>query len=80
MMKHHLVPKAKGGRETLDCCRDCHKAIHLHFTNAALARHYHTVERLLEVERYSKMVAYIAKQNPFRKVTMRRPKKRDRVQ
>ena len=75
-MKHHPVPKAKGGKTKMDSCRDCHKAIHLFFSNTELARTYHTVVTLMSDEPFAKMIAYIAKQDPARKVRMRRMKRR----
>ena len=38
MQWHHPVPKSKKGRQTVPVHPICHKAIHLHFTNAELAR------------------------------------------
>ena len=35
---HHLVPRAKKGRETVAVHPICHKAIHASFNNAQLAR------------------------------------------
>lgn len=38
VQRHHPVPKAKGGRETVPLHPICHRAIHANFTNAQLAR------------------------------------------
>ncbi|MBX7482508.1 HNH endonuclease [Qipengyuania qiaonensis] len=38
VQQHHLVPKAKKGRETVPVHPICHRAIHANFTNAELAR------------------------------------------
>ncbi len=35
---HHVVPKAKKGRETVKVHPICHRTIHAHFTNAQLVR------------------------------------------
>jgi 5-methylcytosine-specific restriction endonuclease McrA len=35
---HHLVPKARGGRDTVAVHPICHRAVHANFTNAELAR------------------------------------------
>ena len=35
---HHLVPRAKKGRETVAVHPICHKAIHANFNNTQLAR------------------------------------------
>jgi len=74
LMKHHLVPKTFGGKVQLVCCRDCHKAIHALFPHKELKRYYHTVERLMENERFRTMIAWIAKQDPSRKVKIERPR------
>lgn len=44
---HHLVPKSKGGRDTVDLHRICHRQIHAVLTETELARHYRSVELLL---------------------------------
>lgn len=67
---HHLVPKSRGGRVTLAICNDCHKAIHAIFSNKELAATYHTVEALLAHETMARMVAFIARQDPSRRVRM----------
>jgi hypothetical protein len=74
LMKHHLVPKSLGGKVQLVCCRDCHKAAHAFISNKEMKRYYHTVERLLEHKGFRNMVAWIAKQDPARKVKIERPK------
>lgn len=74
LMRHHLVPKSLGGKEQLDCCRDCHKSIHAFIPHKELKRYYHTVERLMEHEGFRKAVAWIAKQDPTRKVKIERPR------
>lgn len=45
---HHLVPKSKGGRHTEFLHRICHRQIHALLTETELARHYATVEALLQ--------------------------------
>ena len=71
--KHHLVPKSKGGKETLSSCRDCHAAIHACFSHKELEREYNTREKLLTRETFRKMVAFIRKQDPGGKVRIDRP-------
>lgn len=44
--KHHLVPKAKRGKDTVVVCNECHKQIHSLFTNKELANQYNTIELL----------------------------------
>jgi hypothetical protein len=70
------VPKSRGGRVTETICRDCHRAIHVLFTNKELERTYDTVEALLAHAELAKMVRYIAKQDGH--VSMPRSRKRRR--
>lgn len=35
-MKHHIIPKSKGGKGTIDCCSDCGEQLHMLFTNKEL--------------------------------------------
>jgi len=72
--KHHLVPKCRGGKITVDCCRDCHKAIHTCFSNKELERSFHTTEALQGNERFRKMIRFISKQDPLGKVKFDRPR------
>ena len=57
--RHHLVPKLKGGRETLAMHRMCHRQIHMLFSEAELARRYSTIEALLEHEDVRAFVEWI---------------------
>jgi hypothetical protein len=75
---HHLVPKSRGGKETLAICRDCHRAVHAVFSNKELEQRYHTVDSLLAHEEFRKMIEFIARQDPGGKVRMRRPRGRGR--
>jgi len=78
-MDHHLIPKCYGGSKKEPLCRDCHRAIHAVLTNKQLRDDYHTVEALLSYEPLRRMIKFISKQDPTRKVTMRfsndRPRK-----
>ena len=58
--KHHLVPKSQKGKETINLHLVCHRQIHALFSEKELARHYHTIERLLEHEDMAKFVRWIA--------------------
>ena len=59
---HHLVPRSRGGTETLAICLDCHRAIHATFTNKELERELATVEALLAHEGFATLVRFIARQ------------------
>lgn len=56
---HHLVPKSKGGRDTVDLHRICHRQIHAVLTETELARGYHSVEQLLGHPALQSFVAWV---------------------
>jgi hypothetical protein len=43
---HHLVPKSRGGVDTVFLHRACHKQVHALFTETELARYYSTTQAL----------------------------------
>jgi 5-methylcytosine-specific restriction endonuclease McrA len=43
---HHLVPKSRGGVQTVNLHRICHRQIHALLTEVELERHYSSIERL----------------------------------
>lgn len=61
---HHLIPKSRGGQETLPICLDCHKSIHAFFTNKELEDKFNTVENLLGDEKFAKHIKWLSKQDP----------------
>lgn len=71
---HHMVPRSRGGRTTTTLCRDCHAAVHAHFTNKELEAQFNSVEALLGDERFRRTIAFIKRQDPRRKTKTRRPK------
>lgn len=79
-MDHHLVPKSRGGKgeHKIDTCRDCHKAAHVLFSNKELEQKYNTPKKLMSNQKFRAMVAFIAKQDPARKVRMLRTRERRR--
>lgn len=74
LKRHHMVPKSRGGTETVDSCLDCHRAIHAFFPLKELARKYNTVQALMRDQRFRQMVSWISKQDPSRKLRIRRPR------
>ena len=72
-MRHHLVPKSRGGKVKIDSCRDCHKAAHLCFALKEMEREYNTVSKLLSRAKFRLMVRHIKQQNPNHKVRMLKP-------
>ena len=61
---HHLVPKSKGGRETVPLHPICHRAIHTNFTNAELARVGTDRDALLKNQALSNFVAWVKGKPP----------------
>jgi hypothetical protein len=59
IQRHHPVPKAKRGRETVPVHPICHRAIHANFTNAQLARTGGDREALLRNPAMAKFVAWV---------------------
>ena len=76
---HHLVPDAKGGKETVDIHRACHRHLHALFTNNELRDFYGTVDALKahpDVLKFSKWVSKEFQRNPTYVGTSRESKKR----
>ena len=76
LKRHHLVPRSRGGRGEgvlVDSCLACHRAIHAFFSLKELAEAYNTVKALMANDRFRKMIHWIARQDPTKKLTIRRP-------
>jgi len=61
---HHLVPKSKGGKQTVMLHRVCHDQIHAIFTDAQLAKKFSTIDAILEDEAVQKFVTWIKTKPP----------------
>jgi len=57
---HHVVPKSRGGRETMPLHPICHRTIHAHLTNAELARTHPTLDAVRAHEGIARFLAWIA--------------------
>ncbi|RIV87555.1 HNH endonuclease [Aurantiacibacter zhengii] len=71
---HHVVPKAKKGRETVPVHPICHRTIHAHFTNAELARIDGARAPLVANLEVAKFLDWIADKPPDFHAPTRRPK------
>lgn len=60
---HHVVPRSRGGTETIAICVDCHRQIHVLYDNKMLEEDYNTAELLLASEGFSKYLMW-AKNRP----------------
>jgi len=76
-MKHHLVPKHKGGNKgpTIAVCGACGSQIHKLFTNKELAVKYNTLAALKATPEIRKWISWISKTSKF-KVNMACKKRR----
>jgi len=71
--KHHLIPRAQGGRETVDVHPICHRKIHSLFSDRELARVNNAPEALRAHPDMARFIRWIAKKPPdFHKRTERR--------
>lgn len=66
---HHLVPKSRGGKETLAICVDCHRQLHALFTNKQLADDFNTVDAIMADERFAKFAKWVSKRPAERRMT-----------
>ncbi|QDT16239.1 hypothetical protein CA12_23390 [Alienimonas californiensis] len=71
LTKHHLVPKSRGGTETVLLCRPCHKTVHATFTEKELERDYDTVEALRNAEALHGWISWIRKRKPGKRIRVR---------
>lgn len=55
---HHLIPKSRGGVDTVILHRLCHRQIHALLTENQLARHYSTIEALKSHPEIAKFIAW----------------------
>jgi len=64
VQSHHLVPKARGGREVAPLHPICHRTIHAHASNGELARMRGSRAVLLEVPAIAAFVRWVADKPP----------------
>ncbi len=69
LTKHHLVPKSRKGRVTVDLCRPCHGQIHAVFTEKELERHFDSVEKLLAAEEMQDWIRWIRRRRPKARIS-----------
>lgn len=76
MEKHHLIPKSKKGKETIDVCASCGDQLHHLFTNNEMASTYNTLEALLATEKVQTWIKWISKKPLDFGVCMRKKKRK----
>ncbi len=69
---HHLVPKSRGGKETVDACPDCHGMIHAVFENKHLAASLNTVDDLKADSEFASYLKWIKKRPADRRYRAKR--------
>ncbi len=57
---HHLIPKSRGGVDTVILHRICHRQIHALLTESQLARNYSTIEALRGHPEIAKFIEWIS--------------------
>ena len=73
--RHHLVPRAKKGRDTVLVCIDCGDQLHQLFTNQELKRTYNSLAALRDEPRVQRWIAWIRRRRTFG-TCMKRKKRR----
>ena len=63
--RHHLIPKVKGGKDTIMVCIDCGNQVHKLFTLQELKSEYNTLEKLLANERVQTWIKWVFKKKEF---------------
>ena len=61
--KHHVIPKSKGGKETIALHPICHRKIHMVFTRTELAN-LGTIEALKTHSDMEKFIRWLSKKPP----------------
>ena len=62
--EHHIVPKSKGGRETVTLHRICHSKIHSVFSLAELRNHYKDINSIKNHDEIKKFIKWISGKPP----------------
>jgi len=75
---HHLIPKAKKGKEAEKIHRICHVKIHSCLSENELQKYYYTWSRLLSHEEIQKFVKWVSKKHPEYYDSSRDTKKRNK--
>ena len=72
--KHHLVPRAQGGRfgPTAKLCSTCHRQLHALFSEATLARELGTMEQILANPQFALYLKWARRQRGHTNFRVRR--------
>lgn len=69
---HHLVPKSRGGVDTVILHRLCHRQIHAVFTENQLARNYSTLEALKRHPEIAKFIEWVSNKPTYIRAAIKR--------
>ena len=73
--EHHVIPKSKGGSETVYLHRICHSKIHSVFTLTELRNYYKEIDKVKEHPEIQKFIKWVSGKPPsFYKRTKSRRK------
>lgn len=61
---HHVVPRAKGGKEIIPTCETCESFIHKTWTHNELRDTYNSVEAIFESPKFKAFLKWRRKQPP----------------
>lgn len=61
LTEHHVVPKSRGGKDTILICRDCHRQIHALFDNKTLENNLNSIEKLKRNPNIRRFLKWISK-------------------
>jgi 5-methylcytosine-specific restriction endonuclease McrA len=78
MSAHHLIPKSRGGLDTVLICSDCHSAIHARYTNKELEEKYYRLDLLQTDVDLQRAFKFVSKQKSYRRFRNRRSNHRKR--
>ena len=59
---HHVVPRCKGGRETVPACPSCEDFIHKTWSHNELRDDFNTVEKVVADPRFQKFLRWLGRQ------------------
>ena len=76
LSKHHIIPKAEGGRETVGLCGACHATMHAFYTNGKLARELNTLDTIREQAVIQDYLKWVQKQ-PDRRIRVAKRRQRE---
>jgi len=89
LTEHHLIPRSQHGRlrgspgfdleaarlRTVTLCVPCHRTVHAELSSRELAEQYDTLAALRRHPGIARFVAFARKQDPAKRIVVRRPRR-----